>query len=140
MNSIFAKLVEQGLLTADAAQHARDALAGGRSLDDALREAPGASEEKVLRFLAAEFDLPFIDLEKDAAKYVPAKELLSRFPARILLDHRLMPLEENGDGVIVLTSKVFDTSGLDELRLASGIEVHPALAPSVELRAPVVLL
>ena len=63
MNSIFAKLVEQGLLTPNAAQHAHDALAGGKSLDDALREAPGASEDKMLRFLAVEFDLPFIDLE-----------------------------------------------------------------------------
>src|SRR5437016_11996264 len=97
MNSIFAKLVEQGLLTPEAAQHARDALASGKPLDDVLREAPGASEDKVLRFLAAEFDLPFVDLDKDAARYIPTKELLARFPARILLDHRLMPLEENGD-------------------------------------------
>ena len=91
------------------------------------------AEDKVLRFLAAYFDVPFIDLEKDADKHAPPKELLAKFPARILLDRRLMPLAENGDGVAVVTSRVFDTTGLDELRLATGLDVHPVLAPSAEI-------
>ena len=111
----------------------RDALADGKHFDDAIREAPGASEEKILRSLAARFDVPFIDLEKDAEKHIPTKELIGRFPARILIDHRLMPLEDLGDSVLIVTSRVFDSSGLDELRLATGIEVRPALAPAAEI-------
>jgi len=61
------------------------------------------------------------------------REVLARFPARILLDHKLMPLEESPDGVMVITSRVFDTHGLDELRLATGIEVRPVLAPAAEI-------
>jgi type II secretion system protein E len=134
VNDILAKLVQEGVIDADAALHVRQATAAGRSLDDALREAPGVSEDKVLRRLAAEFDLPFIDLEKDADKHIPPKELIAKFPARILIDHRLMPLHQNADGgVIVVTSRLFDTAALDELRLASGIEVLPAIAPSTEI-------
>jgi general secretion pathway protein E len=134
VNDILTKLVQEGVIDAAAGQHVREATAAGRSLDDALREAPGVSEDKVLRRLAAEFDLPFIDLEKDADKHIPPKELIAKFPARILIDHRLMPLHQNGDGgVVVVTSRLFDTAALDELRLASGIEVHPAIAPSTEI-------
>ncbi len=95
--------------------------------------ASGTNEEKVLRFLAAEFDIRFIDLEKDAEKLAPTKEMLARFPARILLDHRLMPLSENGHGIEIVTSRLFDSSGLDELRLATGVEMHPVVATSAEI-------
>ena len=93
MNDILAKLVKEGLLEADArAVKVREATMAGKSLDDALRESPGVSEDAVLRHLAAEFELPFIDLEKDAEKHIPPKELIAKFPARILIDHRLMPI------------------------------------------------
>ena len=129
-------MVKENLLTADAAEQVTDA-ARTRPLDDALKSitgaAPAPTEEKLLRFLATYFDVPFIDLEKDAEKFVPAKELLAKFPARILLDRRLMPLWEKEDGVAIVTSRIFDHTGLDELRLATGLDVHPVLAPAVEI-------
>ena len=137
MQDVVAKLVSEGLLDAEAAAKVTEAVAAGKPLDDALRAAGGGSEEKVLRFLATYFDVPFVDLEKDGATYAPPKELLSKFPARILLDRQIMPLSmngsTNGDGVPVVTSRVFDHTGLDELRLATGIDVHPVLAPAAEV-------
>jgi len=127
--------MRDGHLDVESARLVSDAVAAGQSLDDALRKVAGASEDKILRALAHLYEIPFVDLEKDAAKLAPEKELLSKFPARILLDRRIMPLagEANGDGVAIVTSRVFDTTGLDELRLATGIEVHPVLAPSAEI-------
>ena len=62
----------------------------------------------------------FVDLEKDgASSYAPPRNSSAKFPASILLDRRLMPLSENGDGVTVVTSRIFDSAGLDELRVAS---------------------
>jgi type II secretion system protein E len=133
VNDIVSRLAQEGLLDTDSAVQVRDALSSGKSLDEALRTPKSASEDKILRLLAEEFGIPFVDLEKDADKYVPTKELLAKLPARILIDHRLMPLSEGPDGVLVVTSKVFDTSGLDELRLATGLEILPALAPSSEI-------
>ncbi len=98
-----------------------------------LRGAAGANEEKILRFLSVHFDVPYVDLEKDGERLAPPKEFLAKFPASILLERRLMPLSQNGDGVTVLTSRIFDTSGLDELRVATGLDVHPAIAPSNEI-------
>ena len=133
MNDVLAKLIDEGLLDPEKAAQVRAAAAAGKPLDDALRAVNGVPEDKLLRSIAAYFDVPFVDLEKDGAKYAPSKEFLAKFPARILIDRGLMPLAENGDGVAIVTSRVFDNTGLDELRLATGLDVHPVIAPSAEI-------
>ncbi len=135
MHDVLTSLMRDGLLDVESARQISDAVAGGSSLDDAMRKVARAQEEKILRALAAYYDIPFVDLEKDADRLAPEKELLSKFPARILLDRRIMPLagEANGDGVAIVTSHVFETAGLDELRMATGLDVHPVLAPSTEI-------
>jgi general secretion pathway protein E len=133
VNDVLAKLIDEGLLDPEKAAQVRSATAAGKPLDDALRAVNGVSEDKLLRSIAAYFDVPFVDLENDGAKYAPSKEFLAKFPARILIDRGLMPLAENGDGVAIVTSRLFDTTGLDELRLATGLDVHPVIAPSAEI-------
>ena len=98
MNDIVSRLAQEGLLDTDSAVQVRDALSGGKSLDEALRTPKSASEDKILRLLAEEFGIPFVDLEKDADKYIPTKELLAKLPARILIDHRLIEPADRGVG------------------------------------------
>jgi general secretion pathway protein E/type IV pilus assembly protein PilB len=133
---IVATLQQQELLSEEAALLVRQHLAEGATLDDALNlgNAPGAGEqavrqEKVLRYFAEQFLMPYVDLEG----VTPEKELLAKFPARLLIEHRLLPLREEEGAVLVATSRVFDTRGLDELRLATGLELRPALAPAGEI-------
>jgi general secretion pathway protein E len=135
VKDVLSKMISEGLLDAEKAQQVTDAAAAGKPLDDALRAVNGVPEDKILRFLAAYYDVPFIDLENDGAKLAPSREFLSKFPARILLDRQLMPLAENGngDGIAILTSRIFDNAGLDELRLATGLDLHPVVAPSTEI-------
>ena len=134
MNDIVAILSRDGLLDESSSAQLLDALTNGHSPDEALR-APlnGGSEpipeDKLLKCLSCHFELPYVDLDSAA----PPKELLSRFPIRLLLQHRLLPLKEEDGVVVVATSRIFDTSGLDELRMASGLEVRPALAPAAEI-------
>ena len=137
MDPIVDMLAREGLMDADAAAAADAAVSAGRPLDDALRAGKGMAEEKVLRFLADHFAVPYVDLETEGEKYAPSKEMLGKLPARILVDHRLMPLANfNGHGpneLTVVTSKVFDHHGLDELRLATGMEIHPAISTAAEV-------
>jgi general secretion pathway protein E/type IV pilus assembly protein PilB len=133
VTDIVQRLAQEGLLDTDAAQQVREAQAAGKPLDEALRTPKGVSEENVLRFLSTYFDIPFIDLERNAADHVPPKELLSQFPAGILLAHRMLPLAETPDGITVVTADAFETAGVDELRLATGKELIPALAVSTEI-------
>src|SRR5262249_25520151 len=46
------------------------------------------SEEDVLRWLAKEYDVPFTGLDE----IQPDRQLLSLFPARVLLKEQLLPL------------------------------------------------
>lgn len=133
VTDIVAKLVEAGLLNSEAATKVRDAIASGMPLDDAVRLPDSVSEEKILRFFAGYFDLPFVDLETKPEKHIPPKELLAKFPVRILLERNLMPLAEDTNGVTIATSRISETVGLDELRLATGLELTPVLAPQAAI-------
>jgi len=129
MNAILHKLVSDSVLDEQAAQAVDAMTAGGESLDEALIAASGLGEEKVLRLLAEEFGVPWADLDANP----PEKAFLAKFPARILLTHRLLPLKQDNGSVTVAFSRLFDTTGLDELRLACGLEVQLVLAPSAEI-------
>ncbi|MFA9476736.1 GspE/PulE family protein [Phycisphaerales bacterium AB-hyl4] len=130
---VLARLRELGLLDEQAAEAVRTARSAGTSLDDALLAAvrqAGGDEAAVLKALADEFDLPFVNLEEHRLD----SKLLARFPARVLLERSLLPLEQTNGSVLVATARPFDTTGLDELRLASGLEVRIALASPAELK------
>ncbi len=129
MLDIVETLLHEGLLTEVTARRVRDLSSHGTPLEDALRQADGLSEERLLRSLGAALDLPYVDLET----VTPPKELLAAFPARILLERQLVPLEDRGHFITVATSHVFDHAGLDELRLLTGRECRPVLAPATEI-------
>ena len=129
MNPLLSKMEQAGILT-DAGLRAVEALvAQGQSVDEALLAAHRDGHEKILRFLASEFSVPYVDLETSA----PAKEFLSTFPTRILMTHRLLPLSEQDGAVLVASCKLLDTTGFDELRLACGRELRLALAPEADI-------
>ena len=64
--------------------------------DALLRAQPNvASEEEILRWLATEYGLGFTTLED----VEPDRQLLSLFPARILLKEELLPLKRDNGSV-----------------------------------------
>ena len=91
-----------------------------------IGNAPVRSEEDVLRWLAREYDIPYTSLED----VEPDKEVLSLFPARILLKDELLPLRRVNGTVEVATSRLFATQGLDTLKSMTGLRLRPVLAPS----------
>ncbi|MFA7236140.1 MAG: GspE/PulE family protein [Phycisphaeraceae bacterium] len=129
MTQLIDMLHQRGLLDAIAADRARAALARGRPLEQAILSADGVTEEAMLRALAQSLDLPYVELETAA----PTKDFVSRFPARLIVRHNMLPLDEQGGVVRVAVSTVSDTAALDELRLAVGRECVPVIAPSAEI-------
>jgi general secretion pathway protein E/type IV pilus assembly protein PilB len=88
--------------------------------------APAPSEEFVLRWIAQQYGLPFLNIEQIETD----KELLSLFPARVLLKEGLLPLRRVDGWVEVATSRILATQGLDILRAMTGMRVRPVLATS----------
>ena len=85
-----------------------------------------ASEEEILRWLATEYGLGFTTLED----VEPDRQLLSLFPARILLKEELLPLKRDNGSVEVATSRLFATQGFDALKTLTGLNLKPVLAVS----------
>jgi general secretion pathway protein E/type IV pilus assembly protein PilB len=129
MFDVIDMLTQEGKLTEAAAHRIRGEMAGGKLLDDALREDGNLSEDALLKSLAQLLEMPYTELET----VNPSKEFLSTFPARILLERHIIPLSEDDGVTTVATSRVFDTTGLDELRLLTGREVRPVLATTTEI-------
>jgi general secretion pathway protein E/type IV pilus assembly protein PilB len=83
-----------------------------------------ASEEEILRWLASEYGLGYTTLDD----VEPDRQLLSLFPARILLKEELLPLQRMNGHVEVATSRLFSTQGLDTLKTLTGLNLKPVLA------------
>jgi len=97
------------------------------SLDaDTLAKLPLHSEEDILRWLAKEYGLSFTTLED----VEPDRQILSLFPARILLKEELLPLQRVNGSVEVATSRLFATQGFDALKTLTGLNLKPVLATS----------
>ena len=82
------------------------------------------TEDDVLRWLAAEYGLTFTTLDD----VDPDRQLLSLFPARILLKEELLPIRRVNGTVEVATSRLFATQGLDALKTLTGLNLRPVLA------------
>jgi len=105
------------LSVVDAEVLARQIKSGARTL---------SHEEDVLRWLAGEYDLTFSSLND----VEPDRQLLSLFPARILLKEEILPLRRINGAVEVATSRLFATQGLDALKSLTGMNLRPVLATS----------
>ena len=129
MIDLIEKMSQEGLLDKNKAALVRQRMTEGVCLEKALLSGNSITEEQVLRFISRELDYPYMELKGCN----PSKDFLSRFPAKILLKRQMLPLENEDGSLTVVTSIVSDTSGLDELRLVTGMDFFPALAPSGEI-------
>jgi type II secretion system protein E len=118
MNELLTRMVEARQLSV------QDAGALARRCQDGAVAV--ASEEDVLRWLAQEYNLGYTNLEE----VEPDRELLSLFPARILLKEEILPLKRVNGSVEVATSRLFAPQGLDTLKALTGLKLKPVLAPS----------
>jgi general secretion pathway protein E/type IV pilus assembly protein PilB len=88
------------------------------------------TEAEVLQWLAREYELGYTSLED----VEPDRQLLSLFPARILLKEELLPLRRLNGTVEVATSRLFATQGLDALKSMTGLALKPILASTESIQ------
>jgi general secretion pathway protein E/type IV pilus assembly protein PilB len=123
------EMLEKGLLSESAARRVETQHASGVSLDDTLLADGGVDEETLLKYLSTEYDVPFVDLDSSP----PEQELVTQFPARVLMTHRLLPLSRKDDLVTVASSRLFENRGIDELQMMSDCRFRLVLAPSADI-------
>jgi type II secretory ATPase GspE/PulE/Tfp pilus assembly ATPase PilB-like protein len=104
--------------------------AGGLQALCASGKVRAETEEGVLRWLAGEYGLAYASLDD----IEPDRELLARFPARIMLKEELLPLRQENGHIEVATSRLFAEPGLDILKGFTSQKLRPVLSTSEALQ------
>ena len=94
MEQILSRMVAEGLLDESAATRVRASLAEGKPLEEAVLSADGVSEERLLRFLATTFDVPYVDVEKSPVTREFLARKLREYDA---LRHEIQRLQAEAD-------------------------------------------
>ncbi|MGB2987202.1 MAG: ATPase, T2SS/T4P/T4SS family [Phycisphaerae bacterium] len=107
---------------ANALKHGQD---HDKRIGEALVELELASEEDVVKALATQFGLEYIDLDHRPVD----REILDLIPAKLTEDYLVLPLAEEADRLKVIITDPLDLETLDLLRFRLNREIIPTLAP-----------
>jgi general secretion pathway protein E/type IV pilus assembly protein PilB len=123
-------LVEKGLL---GREQLNEALAlqkaEGLRLDRAIVQMGFMTERKLLELMAEELHLALADLSNISID----QHTLSSLPLKIVYRKRLVPIARQNGTVTVATSDPFDLYVFDEVKLLTGLNVQPVLAPREDI-------
>ncbi len=107
-----------------AAQH-------GKRVGEALVELELASEDEVTKALAAQFDLEYVDLDKN----VEVPSALNLVPEKVIKDEKVLPMEKlDNNRLKIIISDPLDLELLDKLRFLLNMELECALAPRSKIQ------
>jgi len=128
--SIAEILMEKGLVTPSHLTQAMELRrTDGLRLDRALVQIGCLTEEVLLEVLSEQLSIPQIDLTSIEI----AKEALSAIPPKLVFRKNIVPVSKDDHTLTVATSDPFDLYSFDELRLLTGLEIHPVLATQDEI-------
>ena len=102
----------------------------GKRVGEALVELELASEDDVTKALAAQFDLEYVDLDKNVQ--VPAA--LDLLPEKVIKDERVLPMKKDGNRLKIIISDPLDLELQDKLRFLLNMELDCALAPRSKIQ------
>ncbi len=102
----------------------------GKRIGEALVELELASEDDVTKALAAQFDLEYVDLDKNVV--VPAA--LELVPQELVTRHKVLPMSKEDNRLKVIIPDPLDLELLDMLRFRLGLEIDCALAPKSKIQ------
>ncbi len=128
--SIAEALLEKGLITPEhlsAAMELRKSK--GVRLDRALVRLGCIDEEQLLAVTAEQLSMEMVDLSEVDIDV----EMLRSLPAKLVYRKHLLPVAQCDGTLTVATSDPFDLYAFDELRLLTGLEVKPVLAPTEQI-------
>ena len=123
-------LKHRGLITEDQLATALQSHERGTErLEDALVRLGYVEQADVLKTLAEQMGLPFVDLA--GREIDPA--ILEGIPPKFIFQNNVVPIEKH-DGVLrVATADPLDISPFDELRMLVGAEIEPVVASPQEI-------
>ena len=127
-------LIEQGLITADDLEKAREACAEtGERLLNAVRRLGIVTGGDLARVVADYYALPTVR-DGDWPKTSVLAEVLS---PRYLREQKMLPLSANDQGVVLAAADPGDTASIDAIRLAAGRNLELRVAAAEDIVAAI---
>ena len=124
-------LLEKGLITPDHLTAAMDLRKKeGVRLDRALVRLGCIGEEDLLKVMSEQLAVPMVDLNEVEIDV----ETLKSLPPRLVHRKGIIPVKRDNGTLTVATSDPFDLYAFDEIRLLTGLEIQPALAPEEDIQ------
>ncbi len=102
----------------------------GKRVGEALVELELASEEDVTKALATQFDLEYVDLDKNVQ--VPAA--LDLIPEKIIKEEKVLPMKKEDNRLKIIISDPLNLELLDKLRFLLNMELECTLAPRSKIQ------
>ncbi|MCH2182828.1 MAG: GspE/PulE family protein [Mariniblastus sp.] len=103
-----------------------------RQTDDVVTwatEHPDLDPDVVMRTIAGELGLDFIDLREEPVDL----DLLDAFPQKLIYRENLFPVSRQNGSIRIATADPLNFYPLDEIAAATGLTVEPVLADRVEI-------
>lgn len=123
-------LIEQGALTAEQLGVALEAQRGrGGRLGEVLLDLGMISTLRLLRALAEQFDLDFVDLDE----VVLDQQLIQQVPEGLARRYRAVPIAWEGDVAVVAMANPSDLIALDDIRSILRAPVRPVMGDPGQL-------
>lgn len=118
-------LIEAGLISEEAvAQAIARQKETSHRLGQTLVELGMVTPEQIAAALSAQLGIPYVRL----ADYSITPELIQKVPERVARQHKLLPIEEVSDKLIVAVADPLDITALDDLQLMLGLDIEPVIA------------
>jgi general secretion pathway protein E len=129
--SVEASLLEQGTISSETLDKAREKQRDGKGLGDVLLEMGAIDSGTWARTIAEHFGLPFTEKLPEDSEILP---LISPLPINFAKRCQLLPVADDGGAVVVATADPANLGALDDMRLLLRKPIRVLVAP-----APVII-
>jgi type IV pilus assembly protein PilB len=127
-------LIRQGVISADQLSEAkRVAKTSGKKVADQLTVLGYATPDEVMRAIAKEHGLAFVDLDEIA---IPPS-IVELVPESVARENAILPMAEEDGGLRVIVSDPYDLDTFEKLRFILNRKVDIALAPREKIMAAI---
>lgn len=127
-------LVESGKITKDQLEYAMELQKKrGDKLGKILVDEGMVSEDDVMEILEYQLGIPHVKLDK----YFIDPEVARIVPETIARKYNIIPIKKSNKLLTVAMSDPMNIFAIDEIKLASGLEVQPAIASEDDIKAAI---
>ncbi|NCU16942.1 GspE/PulE family protein [Pallidibacillus pasinlerensis] len=122
-------LVEAGLITNEQLNHTLNTKSADEKLGDALLREGFISEQELIEVLEFQLGIPHINI----SQYPIDHDLIQLVPKELAKRHYAMPIRKDRNKLLVAMADPMDYFAIEELRMATGYQIEPAIAMKDEL-------